>query len=42
MKDTGEATLAEINEALGKYLDNRDGEQQAIDALSNAANMTYS
>ena len=42
MKATGEATTAELNAALGKYLDNRNGEQQAIDALSNASSMTYS
>jgi len=27
MKATGEATTAELNAALGTYLDNRDGEQ---------------
>ena len=42
MKNTGEATLAELNTAMGKYLDNRDGQQQAIDALGNATNMTFS
>lgn len=42
MKQTGEATLSELNKAMGNLLDNRDGEQQAIDALNNATNMTYS
>ena len=36
------ATIKEANTTLGNLLDNRDGEQQAIDALSNASNMTYS
>ena len=42
MKNTGEATIAELNTAMGTFLDNTDGEQQAIDALNNAAGMTYS
>ena len=42
MKNTGEATVAELNAVVGHLLDNRDGEQQAIDAISNASSMTYS
>ena len=41
MAVTGEATIAELNQVMGTYLDNRDGEQQAIDALTKAGGMTY-
>lgn len=41
LKDTGEATLADINKVAALALENKDGEQQAIDALGDAAGMTY-
>lgn len=41
IKDSGEATLQEINAIAAKKWANVDGEQNAIDALSNAASMTY-
>ena len=41
MAATGEATLAELNNVAAKALENRDGEQQAIDALGDASSMTY-
>ena len=45
MRSTGEATVQELNQAFGSYLDNREGrdkQQQSIDALGKAASMTYS
>ena len=41
MRETGEATLADLNKVAGLMLDNKDGEQQVIDALGDAAGMTY-
>ena len=42
MKATNEATISELNSTLGQYLDQRDGQQAAIDALGKATGMTYS
>jgi len=42
MRETGEATLADLNKVAGLMLDNKDGQQIAIDALGDAANLTYS
>lgn len=41
LKATGEATLADINKVAALALENKDSEQQAIDALGDAAGMTY-
>ena len=41
LKDTNGATTAAINAAYAKVLETSDGEQVIIDALSDAANMTY-
>ena len=41
MAATGEATLADLNKVAALALENRDGEQKVIDALGDAANMTY-
>ena len=41
MAATGEATLADLNNVAAKALENRDGEQQIIDTLGDASNMTY-
>ena len=41
MTATGEATLADLNNVAAKVLENRDGEQQIIDALGDASSMTY-
>jgi len=41
LKATGEATLADINKVAALALENRDGEQQVIDALGDAAGMTF-
>ena len=38
---TGEATLADLNKVAALALENRDGEQQVIDALGDAAGMTF-
>ena len=40
--ETGETTLADVNKVTGMALDNKDGQQVAIDALGDAANLTYS
>jgi len=40
LKASGEATLAEINAAAAKMMESRDS-VAVIDALSNAAGMTY-
>ena len=42
MKMTGEATLADLNKVVALALENRDGEQVVIDALGDAAGMTFS
>ena len=42
MAATGEATLSDLNKVTGLALDNKDGQQVAIDALGDAANLTYS
>ena len=42
MSKSGEATLADLNKVAGLALDNKDGQQVAIDALGDAANLTYS
>lgn len=42
MKMTGEATLADLNKVAALALENRDGEQVVIDALGDAAGMTFS
>ena len=41
MAATGEATLADLNKVAALALENRDGEQQVIDALGDAAGMTF-
>ena len=41
LEATGEATLADLNKVAGMALDNRDSEQNIIDALGDAAGMTY-
>lgn len=41
LKDTNGATIAAINAAYAKVLETSDGEQVVIDALGDAANMTY-
>ena len=41
MAATGEATLADLNKVAALALENRDGEQVIIDALGDAASMTY-
>ena len=41
MVATGEATLADLNKVAALALENRDGEQQVIDALGDAAGMTF-
>lgn len=44
LKESGEATLAALNEAYAKVLETKNGrdkEQAAIDALGDAAGMTY-
>ena len=42
MKNTGEATISELNKVVGNLLDNRDGEQIAINAIEKAMGMRYS
>ena len=41
MTRTGEATLADLNKVAALALENRDDEQQVIDALGDAAGMTF-
>lgn len=41
MANTGEATLADLNKVAALAFENKDGEQQVIDALGDAAGMTY-
>ena len=41
MAATGEATLADLNKVAALALENRDGEQQVIDALGDASGMTF-
>jgi len=41
LEATGEATLADLNKVAALALENRDGEQAAIDALGDATGMTF-